>query len=209
VTVFTDRDGDGLNEFSFHITPDDPRHAALASGTAEGIRSFYDMSAALDVTYSAQELVFDLSPRLNEQIMGSFGGGMVVGATGYGLARWIGDQILRSPADVRAEGVTDGIARTPLYRAIYAEELAALAANGMRFTPSPNGLEVKYFTTTPEAAVRAGTYIGPGRPFTVMMTMYQGMITPSFIDRTPIGPIPSVTVPNGQLHLLSPAVPAR
>jgi len=56
------------------------------------------MSAALDVTYSAQELLFDASPGLNEQIMGSFGGG-IVGGGGIGLAVWIGEILSRSPAD--------------------------------------------------------------------------------------------------------------
>lgn len=103
---------------------------------------------------------------------------------------------------------------TPVYRAIDDFELTVMAANGMRFVPSPGGLEVKYFWPKPEYAFAFGKeYIRQGWVATpvhiVASTLPAGMnystVNVADLSRYGMGNVYAITVPNSDLYRIAPA----
>jgi len=88
--------------------------------------------------------------------------------------------------------------------------MASILATGGKLTPSPYGSEGKYFAFTVEGAIREGSLLQKMPGFTggysIIGTSTQHMVMPTFVDATPLGPVPSITIPNEMLGTLSTVI---
>ena len=121
--------------------------------------------------------------------------------------KWINQFYMGDLAETRQQLTRVPPGSIPLYRAVTDAELAHIQAKNS-IGPSPSGLEVKYFSSTPEGASlyakQAYSRWPQEGPYTLIRTSIpNGLIPPEmaapYLDRG----VPTITVPNAFLPQLA------
>jgi hypothetical protein len=96
-----------------------------------------------------------------------------------------------------------------LYRVVGDVELGIIRSTGGRIPPSLSGLEVKYFSATPEGAssyARQAVRAFGDPPYTLVETKIPRSALPADVLHQVDGNVPAVVLPNTLLPKLSPAI---